>query len=112
MGQIGRLTSAADFHRTYSEGKRASSRGVIAHVRATDEKRPARIGVTAARGLGGSVQRNLAKRRLREALRRVRDEVRPGSDVVLVASATAIQVDFQDMVDSVRLVLAKAGGCR
>jgi ribonuclease P protein component len=112
MGKIGRLTSPADFRRTYSEGKRASVGAVVAHVRPTDEPGPARIGVTAMRGLGGSVSRNRAKRRVREAVRVVRDEVRPGSDVVLVASAAATRVDFQDMVDSVRRALAQAGGCR
>ena len=112
MGKIGRLTAPADFRRTYSEGKRASVGSVVAHVRLTSEDGPARIGVTAARGLGGSVSRNRAKRRVREALRMVRDDVRPGSDVVLVASTAATQVDFQDMVDSVRRALSQAGGCR
>lgn len=112
MGKIGRLTSPADLRRTYSEGSRASVGCVVAHVRPTDEQRPARIGVTAARGLGGSVGRNRAKRRVREALRSVRHEVRPGSDVVLVATAAATTADFQDMVDSVRRALAQAGGCR
>ena len=112
MGKIGRLTSPANFHRTYSEGMRASVGSVVAHVRLTEERGPARIGVTAARGLGGSVSRNRAKRRVREALRILRDEVRPGSDVVLVASAAATRVDFQDMVDSVRRTLARAGALR
>jgi ribonuclease P protein component len=112
MGKVGRLTSPADFHRTYSEGKRASVRGVVAHVRVTDAVGPARIGVTTARGLGNSVERNRAKRRVREALRRVRDEVRPGSDVVVVAARATIQMDFQDMVDSVRRALSQGGGCR
>jgi ribonuclease P protein component len=112
MGRTGRLTSAADFHRTYAEGRRAATRSVTAHVRTTDEHRPPRFGITAARGMGGSVQRNRAKRRLREALRVIRDEVRPGADVVLVAAAPAASTDFQDMVDSVRRAMAQAGGCR
>jgi ribonuclease P protein component len=112
MGKSGRLTSPADFHRTYSEGTRASVGSVVAHVRPTDERGPARIGVSAARGLGGSVGRNRAKRRVREALLILRDEVRPGSDIVLVASPAATRVDFQDMVDNVRRALARAGGCR
>ena len=112
MGRIGRLTSAADFRRTYSEGTRASVGNVVAHVRVTDERGPARIGVTAARGFDGAVKRNRAKRRVREAVRMVRDDVRAGADVVLVASAATLRMDFQDMVDSVRRALAQAGAYR
>lgn len=112
MGRTGRLTSPADFHRTYAEGRRASASAVTVHVRASSEDRPPRIAVTAARGHGGSVQRSRAKRRLREALRVMQDEVRPGADVVLVAQASATQADFHDMVNSLRRALAEAGGCR
>jgi ribonuclease P protein component len=112
MGRAGRLTSTADFRRTYSEGKRASAKTVVAHVRITEDGRPARIGITAARGLRGAVERNRSKRRLREAVRVVRDEIRSGADVVLVASPAAKSENFQDMVDSVRRALAQAGGCR
>ena len=112
MTKAGRLTSAADFRRTYAEGKRAATRSVVAHVRLTDESRPARVGVATGRGIGGSVQRNRAKRRLREAVRTVRPELRPGADVVLVAAAPSATAKFQDMVDSVRRVVAQAGGCR
>lgn len=111
MTHAERLTSAADFRRTYAEGKRAASKGVTAYVRATDLQTPARVGVTAARGFGGAVARNRAKRRVREAARIVRPEIRPGVDVVLVAGAPTIEAKFQDMVDTVRETLAIAGGC-
>lgn len=112
MARTGRLTSSADFRRTYAEGKRASSASIAAHVRATNEDRPARIGITAVRGLGGAVQRNRAKRRVREAVRSVRGEIRDGADVVVVATPAALKANFQEMVDSLRRVLLEAGGCR
>ncbi len=112
MGKTGRLTSAADFRRTYSEGKRGSTRTIVAHVRLSDEERSARIGITTARGLGGAVERNRVKRRLREAVRVLRDELRPGTDVVFVGGSGAPTLQFQDMVDSMRRALEAAGGGR
>jgi ribonuclease P protein component len=112
MARTGRLTSSADLRRTYAEGKRASASSVSAHVRATEEQRPARIGVTAVRGLGGAVQRNRAKRRVREAVRRVRPEIKDGADVIVVATPAALKASFQDMVDNLRSALSQAGGCR
>lgn len=64
------------------------------------------------RGLGGAVQRNRAKRRVREAVRSVRGEIRDGADVVVVATPAALKANFQEMVDSLRRVLLEAGGCR
>ncbi|MGH2784956.1 MAG: ribonuclease P protein component [Actinomycetota bacterium] len=112
MGRTGRLTSSADFRRTYAQGDRASTKALSAYVLMTAEDRPARVGVTSARGLGGAVERNRVKRRIREAVRAVRGEIREGADVVVVASPSALATSFQEMVDSLRRALAAAGGCR
>jgi ribonuclease P protein component len=109
MRRTGSLTSTADFRRTYASGRRASTKTVVAHVLDTGEPRPARVGVSATRGLGGSVQRNRAKRRLREAIRRIRSSMRPGVDAVFVATAETAQVTFQELVDSVTSTASKAG---
>jgi ribonuclease P protein component len=109
MRRSGRLTSSADFRRAYSAGKRASTPGVVVHVLDTGEVRSARIGVSASRGVGGAVQRNRAKRRLREAVRPLRDSLRPGVDAVFVATATTPTASFQELVDSVRRGAASAG---
>jgi ribonuclease P protein component len=109
MPRPSRLTSAADIRRTYSEGKKTSSPTVAAHVRRTGEERPARLGVSAARGIGGAVERNRAKRRLREAVRSLRGSIAPGVDAVLVANRRTAEVRFQELVDSVQEVLRRAG---
>lgn len=65
--------------------KRAGELLVI-HVRSRDDADPARIAVVASRRVGGAVQRNRAKRLLREAARTL--DWHAGNDVVLVARAT------------------------
>jgi len=45
----------------------------------------ARVGVTASRRLGGAVQRNRARRLLREAARLCYPHICPGWDLVLIA---------------------------
>ena len=44
-----------------------------------------RVGITAGKAVGGAVQRNRAKRRLREALRPLAPALAAGWDIVLVA---------------------------
>lgn len=62
--------------------KRASQRLVV-HVLEREDDLPARLAVVASRRVGGAVQRNRAKRLLREAARTHRWN--SGVDVVLVA---------------------------
>lgn len=109
MPRATRLTSPADFRRTYAEGSRSGTRAVTAHVRDSGKALPARLGVTTAKGFGGAVERNRARRRLREAARAVEESLRPGVDAVLVAAPAAKSLTFQEMVDSVREALRRAG---
>jgi ribonuclease P protein component len=57
------------------------------------------IGITVTRKIGGAVVRNRAKRRLREALRRVAPgRGRPGHDYVVVARPPALIQPFAELV--------------
>lgn len=102
MPRAGRLTSTADFRRVYASGTRALSGAVVVHGLNRHDASPARVAITAARAIGGSVQRNRAKRRVREALRPIRDSLIHGFDVVFVGTARAARVDFQELAANVR----------
>ena len=112
MRRSDRLTSADDFRRVYSQGRRASDGALTAHVLSSGEDLAPRVGITATRGLGGAVQRNRAKRRVRAVVRELGDSIRPGSEVVVTATADAVTADFQQLVDNLRTVLDKVGACR
>lgn len=58
------------------------------------------IGLIAGRRVGGAVDRNRAKRRIRHALDRIRLPV--GTDVVVIASREVVTADFQDLVGWLR----------
>jgi len=55
-----------------------------------------RVGITAGRSLGGAVQRNRAKRRLRDALARA--PLRSDRDYVVIAGRRVLEAPFQDLV--------------
>ena len=77
-----------------------------ARVLARGDERAPRCAVVAGRLLGGAVVRNRAKRRLREAVREV--GLAPGVDVVLIARADAVSLDFPALKADVERTLAKA----
>jgi len=64
-----------------------------------------RLGLTVPRALGGSVDRNRIKRRLREAFRRHRAELDPRWDIVLNPRRTALAAPFADLEQALRKVI-------
>lgn len=65
-----------------------------------------RLGVVTGRKVGGAVQRNRARRVLREAFRRNRFRMQGQADVVLVARAALLTTDWAD-VEAELLTLAR-----
>ena len=68
-----------------------------------------RLGVVAGRRIGGAVQRNRAKRRLREAFRLNRFRFRPDVDVVLVALPGILEASWQGLQDDLLGTAKRAG---
>ena len=74
-----------------------------------------RIGITASRKVGNAVIRNRAKRRLREAARRVLSQAgRPRTDYVLIARAGTAERPFAALVADLEAALRRVerGGRR
>ena len=67
-----------------------------------------RLAVSAGRSLGGAVERNRAKRILREAIRPDIPYILPGWDCLLLARKPMLAASFNDIVSAVILLLNKA----
>jgi ribonuclease P protein component len=61
-----------------------------------------RVGFTVGRALGGAVQRNRMKRRLREAVRLTRPSPGASADVVINPKKVLLSTDFEAVVNEVR----------
>jgi ribonuclease P protein component len=98
-----RLLRHADFDRVYKKGRRhfATHMTVFYLRREPDEQQAApsqlRIGFTVRKVLGGAVQRNRMKRRLREAVRLQAVQPPTGVDVVINPKASLLSADFDDL---------------
>jgi ribonuclease P protein component len=67
-----------------------------------------RVGFTATRKIGGAVVRNRAKRRLREAARKLLPEFgRPGFDYVLIARGGTPARPWERLLDDVKSALIR-----
>src|SRR6476659_6611293 len=92
-----RIRRRADFKQVYERGFRVHSRYSTVFMLPND-RAVGRLGIAATRKLGGAVQRNRAKRLIREVFRR--NKIANGFDVVVIpkrelldASLIALEAD-------------------
>lgn len=97
-----RLLRHADFERVYQQGRRhfaehmtvfyLTREGETAHGRVGS-----RVGFTVSKALGGAVQRNRMKRRLREAVRLHGVPGELNADIVINPKRTLLTVEFSEL---------------
>ena len=84
------------FRRLYAKGESAVGRFVVVYAR-RNGSRSNRLGITTGLKLGRAVDRNRARRRIRECYRLQEPDLKPGWDIVVVARSAAIDGDFAEM---------------
>lgn len=68
-----------------------------------------RIAVIAGRSVGGAVQRNLAKRRIRSAFLRFHADLDQGYDLVIIARSSILNQDYSSLMKALKSLLDRAG---
>ena len=95
-----------EFKRLYSKGKSAVSGCAVVYCRRNGRKEN-RLGVTVSTKIGGAVQRNLIRRRLKEIYRISEDKLSSGYDVVIVARMRSRYAGFSELESSVLSLFRK-----
>jgi ribonuclease P protein component len=104
------LTTSADFQALFQRGRRIDRPAFIVLWRETAE--PTRAGFAVSRQLKGAVQRNRARRRLREAYRASRDAAPTRAALVIVGRPAALREPFAGLAAQLRTALAAIPGAR
>lgn len=107
MKRAWRLKAESDVQRVWQEGRAFAHPLVILRVRPNGLPQ-SRAAFVAGKKLGGAVERNRAKRRLREALRPSFLQIPSGFDFVLIARGNIADAPFTDITQAVEQVLKRA----
>jgi ribonuclease P protein component len=102
-----RLTRSTDFKRVRRFGK-SYAHPLLVLVTTNNEEQFSRVGITAGKSIGGAVQRNRAKRRIRAAVRSIQPEIAPGWDIMLIARPAVITADYSQLEKALKDLLLRA----
>jgi ribonuclease P protein component len=90
------LRHRADFDAISRRGATRSGRLLVLRSLRTDGQ-VTRIGISTPRRLGGAVERNRVRRRLRELLRERYDGMAAGWDLLIIAKPAAVPATFAEL---------------
>jgi len=91
-----RLSRSEDFKRVRRIGKSYAHPLVVLVMQARGDSAPARMGVVAGKATGNAVQRNRAKRLLREAMQPLLVSLLSGWDLILIARPAIATVSLEE----------------
>ena len=100
-----RIRRRAEFQEVYERGVRIHGRLAALFVLANN-RTVGRLGVAATKKLGGAVQRNRAKRLIREVFRQ--NNIAPGFDVIVVPKREMLDVTLDNLEADYRNSLERA----
>jgi len=68
-----------------------------------------RLAVIAGRSVGGAVQRNFAKRRIRSVIQTLDEFLKQGFDIIFIARRSILDIEYQSLVEALQQLLDRAG---
>lgn len=99
------LRSREDFARLGARGRTRSDRFIVVHFVANDLDHD-RYGISTGRRLGGAVQRNRVRRRVRDILRAAPNDSGQGWDILVVARPASVEATFDEFSGAMERLLA------
>ncbi len=102
------LRRRGDFEALGRLGTARGNRLLVLRWRRT-ERPETRVGLSTPRSLGGAVERNRVRRRLREVIRRRYGDLGTGWDLLVVARPEAATASSDELREAFASLLARAG---
>ena len=108
LPKINRILKRDGFKRVYDNGEKVHTRYFTAFTLANSETRP-RIGITATRKIGNSVERNRARRLVREVFRKNKWLADAGVDIVINVKRSLVEACYQEVEVELVTLLQRVG---
>ena len=103
-----RLTHAHQFEEAFASGTKFVGKLMVLWLRSAPDA-DGRLGIVTSRKVGGAVQRNRARRMIREAFRLNQHAIAKSADLVFVARFRLPEASLEDVEKELLKLAAKAG---
>lgn len=107
MNRKYRIVKSADFKRVRGEGK-TTTHPLVVLVTLDGNAENARAGIITSKAIGGAVQRNRVRRRLRAVLTSLLPKVSKNVDILVIARKPILDARFFEISSAVKDLLVRA----
>jgi ribonuclease P protein component len=87
-----RLTKRPQFEQVLASGKKRRIDRICTVFSLPNGLEDGRLGIIASKKIGNAVKRNLAKRKIREVFRKIKSEIHPSVDVVIISGKDLVSL--------------------
>lgn len=108
MQPIGTIKTNSDFRRAYMRGKSYTNPALVTYV-IKNRAGICRMGITASKKIGNAVERNRARRVIRESFRMIDKPIKGNYDIVFVARTKTVFKKSTDIYNVMIATLTQAG---
>lgn len=105
LAQNLRLRHKKDYNLVFAQGKSFSNRYVVLYIM---EGTKSKYGFIASKKVGNAVQRNRAKRLMREVIRKNLSQIKPNFEIICIARANIKGVSYWEVENNCLNTLKKA----
>ena len=107
LNQKFRLTKTSNFQRVRQNGK-SYAHPLVVLITQPNGSSNSKVAISASRSVGNAVQRNKAKRKIREIIRSEVPQITPGWDILILARQRISGASFLELKNALDQLLTRA----